>query len=187
MSDVLTVGEPLNVQWENSGTTHAQDWIGIVKSGEKWTAAANLGEGTSWVYTNGLPSGTKSLVVPTTPGSYQFVYYVNNSTTQELKRVSFTVRDVTPEMYTPKPLYAPGETVSITWKISGSTTAKDWISFVSPGQTWKSGTPWFFTEAGNSGTKSVAAPSTPGTYDIVYFRNNSFVETGRSGNIVVSQ
>ncbi len=86
--------------------------------------------------------------------------------------------------------YAPGATMRVTWSYTGSTNAKDWVGIVARGGTWGSApnngpaVSWFYTDAANSGTKTLVAPSAPGGYDLVYFPYNTMVERGRSGFMV---
>ncbi|MDO8521732.1 MAG: peptidoglycan-binding protein [bacterium] len=89
---VFTPGEAIHVTWSNPGTTYPKDWVTVVKNGEAWPSAGNNGVDKTWVYTDGLSSGTKTLIAPTTPGNYQLVYYVNDTADKELARTSFTVQ-----------------------------------------------------------------------------------------------
>ncbi len=96
--------------------------------------------------------------------------------------VTVTVTAAAAKVTYDKPFYAPGGTISATWSNFTPSSAYDWIGVVIAGSGWGSvpeyqyisgqGVSWFYTGGTASGTKTLVAPKTVGTYELVYFQNN---------------
>ena len=73
--------------------------------------------------------------------------------------------------------YAPGATMTVTWRNLSTPGQYDWIGLAQPGGQW-TGTNawangqnvgWMWTNGTASGTGTLVAPSTPGTYQLDYY------------------
>lgn len=70
--------DPLTVVWTAPGGSSATDWVGLYKVGasdyqELW-----------WQYTDGAISGSASTAAPSTPGAYEFRYFLNDQYTPKV-------------------------------------------------------------------------------------------------------
>jgi hypothetical protein len=65
-------GGQVTATWTAPAGTSTLDWIGLFPVG----AASHLW--TSYVYTNGTPAGSSVFTMPSTPGQYEFRYYLND-------------------------------------------------------------------------------------------------------------
>ena len=83
-------GETFSVSWNIQGTVYPLDWVGITTVGGAW-GSAGTGQGTSWFYTGGYKSASKTLVAPSALGDYEVVYYLDNSTDRVLARIRIRV------------------------------------------------------------------------------------------------
>lgn len=71
-------GETISASWSIT-PTKVKDWVGLVGAGQLWTSGANFGENVSWFWTGGASSGSKPLVAPTSPGSYDLLLYTSDT------------------------------------------------------------------------------------------------------------
>ncbi len=78
-------GGTLTVSW-SVASGRVQDWIGFFKVGAPNTSYV------WWKYTNGLTSGSIMLAAPTTAGSYEFRYLLNNGFTDSGRSGTVTVQ-----------------------------------------------------------------------------------------------
>lgn len=81
-----------------------------------------------------------------------------------------------------------GGSLTIQWSNTAAPTyAKDWIALIPAGTTgWPGSLPWFYTNGASSGSQTMQAPSTPGTYDLAYYQNNSVTVWKRGGQVQVT-
>lgn len=84
-------GEPVRVSWSNLGTTYTKDWIALVSAGGMCDSTTECSTSVRWFYTSGAASGSKTVTAPSTPGSYEFVYFVNDGRTELARTAAFTV------------------------------------------------------------------------------------------------
>jgi hypothetical protein len=79
-----------------------------------------------------------------------------------------------------------GSTVTVSWKSSGGTTARDWIGMYKTGAANTSYGEWHYTGGAVTGTMQYKAPATPGTYELRYLVNDSYTSVGTSSAITVN-
>ncbi|MFV0388657.1 MAG: RHS repeat-associated core domain-containing protein [Pyrinomonadaceae bacterium] len=80
---------------------------------------------------------------------------------------------------------APGAAITINWTNPGGNTGSDWVGLYQVGAADTSFLTWQWAAAGTSGTNTISAPSTSGTYEIRYFTNNTYDKKATSGTIQV--
>ncbi|MDP3645943.1 MAG: hypothetical protein Q8R25_02550 [bacterium] len=89
-----------------------------------------------------------------------------------------------------KTSYVPGEQIVASWNNPGTVTDTDWIGLVPNGGGWPANNDphWVYTRGAHSGSAPLQAPapSTLGTYQIVYFTNNVTTELVRSAPFQIS-
>ncbi len=185
-------GAPITITWSSGVTTYPRDWIAVVTKSGAWGSVANGGQGVTWTYTNGDKTGTKTLNAPSAPGTYEIIYNLNDTQREMIRSSSFTVVAPPTSLTTDAPGYAPGAPITITWSNGGTTYAHDWIGIVTQGGVWGSATnggqnvTWTYTNGANTGTKTLTAPSAPGTYEILYNVNDTQQNLMRSASFTVS-
>jgi subtilisin family serine protease len=78
-------GGAITVSWSVPAGTAANDWVGLFQSGTPNTAYL-------WYqFTNGAPTGTITLTLPTQTGQYEFRYLIENGYVSEAKSGAFMV------------------------------------------------------------------------------------------------
>lgn len=176
-------GEVLNIQWTNTRTTYAKDWIAMIPKGGNFIDATE----TPWFHTDGLSQGSKPLTAPTKPGTYEFRYYENNGFTLRAVSGEIIVRTRQIEINPSVPQAYGGETIQVSWINPDAVNAKDWIALIPKDGKFIDGekTPWFYTGGLASGTKSLVMPAAPGIYVFVHYKDNGYVEYGRGPEFLI--
>ncbi len=72
----VSAGGAITVAWTAPGGSSSLDWIGMYATG--------TGDGSylSWVYTGGTTSGSAGFTAPSTAGTYEFRYFLNDGFTK---------------------------------------------------------------------------------------------------------
>jgi hypothetical protein len=83
-------GGTVTINWKAPEGSDRRDWIGLFRVGEPNTSYDRA----RWFYTRGEASGSRPIVMPRTPGQYEFRYFVNNSFTLVARSVTITVGPV---------------------------------------------------------------------------------------------
>jgi Ca-activated chloride channel family protein len=173
------------VNWTAPSGRPPSDWVALYRAGDP------VGNYLWWQYTNGTTSGSASLVAPTTPGTYEFRYLLENGYTQAAVSPPVTVTgggggggsytlNATPSSI------PPGGSWSVTWTAPGGSAADDWIGLFRVGDPDYSFVWYTYTGGATTGTVSVPAPSTSGSYELRYFINNTYNRTATSNTVTVS-
>lgn len=170
------------------------DWVALYQAG------APNGSFLQWYYLNGqqtppasgLTSAQVGFVAPTPPGNYEVRLFADGSTTL-LAQSSFTVSNAAPQITRELPSVAPGTivTASVT---NGPGNATDWIALAPVGSAFSGFVDWRYLNgqqsppgAGvTSATVPFTAPSTPGTYELRLYSNNSSNLLATSSSFTVS-
>jgi 6-phosphogluconolactonase (cycloisomerase 2 family) len=179
-------------------TPSATDWVGLYQTG-----AANS-QYLAFFYTSSCTqtptsaraSATCSFTMPTTPGTYEFRLFSNNSF--NLLQTSNTVTVTTPPAaslaVTPSSV-ASGGTVAVAFANVASPSPTDWVAIYQAGE--PAGTPyldWFYDSsctqapgtATGSGSCQYTMPTTPGTYDFVLMANDGNTVLATSNVVTVT-
>jgi hypothetical protein len=197
----VNAGANVTVTWSAPSGSQSKDWVGLYKVGD-----SNHSFG-KWVYTGGLPSGTFTVAVPTTAGSYEFRYLLNDGFTDTARSSAITVIAVQAPVATPastpapppppstKPsltfngmsapvTVAPGGTITIN-VLNSTGNAKDWIGIYPVGVA--AGTTKSVVEHYVAAISYTIPSTTPtGTYEARLFANDSLTLLATSAPITVS-
>jgi subtilisin family serine protease len=169
----------------------AKDWLAFVAVG----TVDGPGQYPQWVYVGaGTTTRTWTVTVPSTPGQYEFRFFLNDSYTRAATSPTVTVPAPPPPPPGSIPTLAvspstalPGGSVTVTLT-NGLGGAKDWLGFVAVGTTDGPGKypQWTYVGAGvTSRTWTVTAPTTPGQYEFRYFPNDSYTRLASSPPVTV--
>jgi hypothetical protein len=198
----VNAGANVTVTWSAPSGSQSKDWVGLYKVGD-----SNHSFG-KWVYTGGLPSGTFTVAVPPTAGSYEFRYLLNDGFTDTARSSAITVTAVQAPVATPastpappppppstKPsltfngmsapvTVVPGGTITIN-VLNSTGNAKDWIGIYRVGVA--AGTTKSVVEHYVAATSYTIPITTPtGTYEARLFANDSLTLLATSAPITVS-
>jgi hypothetical protein len=180
----LQPGQAVSVSWTASAG-NAKDWIGWYRVGDP----NSVFDSNRWIYTGGAASGVFTTTTPTTPGTYEFRYLLNNGFSDSARSQAVTVA-------TPASSYSltssavsvqAGQNLSVNWT-SPSGSSQDWISLYKVGDpnTSYDGNRWRYTGGASSGTFATTAPTTPGSYEFRYLINNGYTSSAISQTVTVT-
>ena len=179
----VQAGGTITISWTAPSGSSSKDWISLNATG-----AANTSYGW-WQYTNGATSGSFTVPAPSTNGTYEFRYLTNDSFTSVKQSNTVTVNaggSPPPATYTlnatPSTVQAGG-TITISWTAPSGSSSKDWISLNATGAANTSYGWWQYTNGATSGSFTVPAPSTNGTYEFRYLLNDGFTSVKQSNTI----
>jgi subtilisin family serine protease len=169
----------------------AKDWLGFATV----SAPDGSGQYLQWVYVGaGITTRTWTVTVPTTPGQYQFRFFLNDSYTRTATSPTVTVPappppppGSTPALAVSATTVQPGGSVTVTLT-NGPGGAKDWLAFVAVGTVDGPGQypQWVYVGAGTTTrTWTVTVPSTPGQYEFRFFLNDSYTRAATSPTVTV--
>lgn len=81
----------VTINWTVPAGSATLDWIGLFRVGDPNTSYDRFRS----FYTGGAASGSRTISLPTTPGQYEFRYFLNNSFTLVARSVTVTVGTIT--------------------------------------------------------------------------------------------
>ena len=194
-------GTSVTVAWSSVASPKVKDWIGLFTVGSSDLSAVNwmfTSSCTQTAGTTGKASGSCSITLPMTLGTYEFRLFADNSYTRLATsgQVSVTAAAPTATVSATPATVAKGASASVAWSGVASPTKVDWLGVYMPGAgTTSTAINWIYTSsctqtAGStakaSGTCSLKMPSTAGTYEIRLYANNSYTVLAKSSAITVS-
>jgi hypothetical protein len=178
----------------SGGPGNPKDWVSLAP------ASAADGNYLDWMFLNGqktapatgVSGATLQFTAPMTPGTYNIRFFANNTFTKLATSATITVGSgaaVTVASTT----VAPGAVINFSVS-GGPANAKDWVSLARASAPDSDYLDWKFLNgqktapaAGVSGASlQFTAPTTPGTYNIRFFENNSLTKLATSATITVS-
>ena len=148
-------GAPVSIAWE--GPAGQGDYITVVAVG---TPDEEYGR---YAYTSRNPV---SLIMPDTPGEYELRYLTHRN--EKLASRPIVVEGFEVQMSAPRQV-AAGASVSIEW--SGVQNSGDFITIVAPGTAERKYDEYVYAK---SSPATMAAPETPGEYEIRYLSANEY-------------
>ena len=179
----LQPGQAVSVSWTAPGG-NAKDWISWYRVGDP----NSVWDSNRWIYTGGAASGVFTTTTPTTPGTYEFRYLLNNGFSDSARSQTVTVATpASPYSLTSSAVSVQaGQSISVNWT-SPSGSSKDWISLYKIGDpnTAYDRNRWRYTNGASAGTFATTAPTAPGNYEFRYLTNDGFTSTARSQTISV--
>ena len=172
-------GEVISVQFSGM-SGDSQDYVSTAQAG------APNGSYLKYVYTAGARDGTTSLQAPTDPGSYELRAFFREDETVLRASLPFTVAGAPAPTTAPvaatdqpatnaratlaldQPSYAPGAPITVTYSgMSGDRT--DYVATAAAGAPNTSYLAYVYTDGARQGTATLAAPTTPGAYELRAF------------------
>jgi hypothetical protein len=183
-----TAGAPVTLTLAN-GPGGATDWLALAISGSPNTSyVASLGFA-------GSPTGTWTVNMPQTPGTYEFRLFLNYGYTRAATSAAVTVTAPTPEP-APAPPPAATLTVSTTSATAGAPVtltlangpggATDWLALATSGSPNTSYVSFVGFAGSPTGTWTVNMPQTPGTYEFRLFLNYGYTRAATSATVTVT-
>jgi hypothetical protein len=142
-----------------------------------------------WIYTNGNTSGTWAITAPTTGGSYEFRYFLQDGYTLATRSATITVGGSSGGTYTLTPsvtTVAPGGSVQVSWTAPSGRPATDWVGLYTVSAPNSPSIQWTYTNGTSSGTWTISAPTTTGSYEFRYFLQDGYLSAARSATFTVS-
>jgi hypothetical protein len=77
--------------------------------------------------------------------------------------------------------------IAVSWTApAGQTSSSDWIGLYVPGAANTTYVDWQYTTGQTTGSRTFVAPSTAGTYQFRYLRNNGYASVATSNNVTVN-
>jgi WD40 repeat protein len=155
---------------------NADDWIALAPAGSPNTTYVN------YIFTGGQTSGTATFPAPAI-GSYVARAFPHNTFTLLAESPTFTVSGAVASL--DKSSYAAGSTITVTYAgLPGF--AEDWIALAPAGSSNTTYLAYVFTGGQTSGTATLTAPATAGSYVVRAFPNNTFVPLWESAPFAVN-
>ena len=174
-----STGATFSVAWTALGGSSSTDWIGLYKVG---------GNGLfhSYVYTGGAVSGTAPFSVPGDLGTYEFRYFLNNTNNQVAASNQVNVVSAATSVSVSPNSLVTGELThaTVSWNASNDRPSTDWVALIKIGDPDTSYFSWAYTGGAPNGSVQLAMPTTPATYRVKYFLNNTLT-VGATGNSVL--
>jgi hypothetical protein len=174
-----------------NGPANLKDWVGLYAVGSPAELDWKFLNGSRTAPTTGLTNATLSFTLPTAPGNYVLRFYLNDTYTVLGTSATMTVTAPSLTFTLSTTTSTPGGTVSATIA-NGPGNAKDWVALYAVGGTME--LDWKFLNgsrtAPTAGTVNVSVPftmpTTPGTYVIRFYSNNTYALLAQSAQITVS-
>jgi hypothetical protein len=185
-SYLAIVGTSLNVTYYIPSGAGTQAWIGL------YAVGAQHGSSFPSIYWNYVTGTAGTLVVPaasapTSPGLYEFRYFINSGYTVSAYSSPITVVSAT-TIQSPN-TYPVGLGFTFSWAATGTRYANDWVglyaSTATPGT--DSSLWWAYTNGVAVGSYDIPANTitTTGNYVIKYFSNNQYTTVASGPTIAV--
>ncbi len=179
-------GAPLTVTL-NNGFGGAGDWIAFAATG-----SANTTYLTFTYVGTGVTTRTWTVTTPSTPGTYEFRLFPNNTYNRIATSATITVDPAVPPPTTPASIAVSATTVapgaSVTATLSNAPGGSyDWLALAATTAANSSYVTFTYVGAGvTSRTWTVNMPSTAGTYEFRLFLNNGYTRAATSPTVTVS-
>jgi hypothetical protein len=178
-----------------NGPGNAGDWLGLLG------ASAADGAYVAWKYLNGtqfrpasgVTGAAVAFTMPATPGAYNVRFFLNDSWAKLATSATITVTAPAPPTVTlSATTVVPGGTVTATIA-NGPANAGDWLGLVTANAADPTYVDWKYLNGtrtkpgtGLSGASvTFALPAAPGTYNVRFFLNDSWVKLATSATITV--
>ena len=167
----------------NGGLGGSTDWLALAA-----TTAPNSTY-LQWTYVGaGVTTRTWTVNMPSTAGTYEFRYFLNNGFTLAAKSPTVTVTgggSTGATLTVNVTSVSPGGSVTATLT-GGLGGAYDWLALAATTAPNTSYLQWTWVGAGvTTRTWTVNMPTTPGTYEFRYFPNNGYTLAAKSPPVTV--
>jgi hypothetical protein len=167
-------GEKIIVTFNTPDKLDPKAWIGIIPSDiPHGSEDRNDQFDVAYKYLAGKSSGTLEFIAPTKVGAYDFRLNDTDNHGNELASVSFTVSTATASVSLNKSVYDRGERIWVTFKTSVPFETNAWLGVIpseiphgSEEVNDQHDVSYVYVKGESEGVKELAAPTTPGSYDI---------------------
>jgi glutaminyl-peptide cyclotransferase len=186
----ISPGASLSIAWTAPSGSSPYDWVALYRAGDPNTSYL------WWSYTSGSTSGSAAITAPTTTGTYEFRYLLNGAYTDALRSSPVTVTSggggggggggSTYSLAPSATTVNAGASFSIAWTAPTGSSTHDWVAFYRVGDPNTSYLWWTYTGGSASGSASITAPTTAGTYEFRYLLNNGYTDAARSTSVAVT-
>ena len=193
-ASTVPAGAPLIFTVVNDGTPSPTDWLGLYQTGVPDAAYM------AWQYMNGLKtpapstgvgSATLRFSAPPTPGTYEVRFFSNNGFAR--LATSSTVTVPPPTVTATAPTVVAGSPIGFV-VTGGPANPVDWVGLyrttTSDGAyiTWQylNGTMIAPATGTSAATLQFVAPMTPGTYELRFFSNDTFIRLATSSAVTIT-
>ena len=168
-----------------------------------WLALAGVGDPDrtylTWIYVSaGATTASWTVIMPATPGDYEFRLFENGGFTRIGTSPTVTVGSAPPEPEPPPdPTPTPavldvsttavngGDAVTVTLS-DGPGNSNDWLALAGVGDPDTTYLTWIYVSAGaTTASWTVTMPATPGDYEFRLFENGGFTRIGTSPTVTV--
>ncbi len=184
--DFVVVGGPAN----------PADWVGLFATSAADTGyiAWQLLNGSTTAPTTGLSGATLRFRAPLIPGTYEARFFRNNTYARLATSGMVTVTGVVPSVTLTSTTVSPGSPIGFV-VAGGPANPLDWVALYRTTTGDDAYIAWQFLNGaktapptGTSGaTLQFVAPITPGTYEVRFFSNNTYVRLATSGAVTVTR
>jgi len=163
-------------------------WVGLIPSDiPHGSEERNDQHDIAYHYLDGKQSGTFEFVAPSKTGNYDFRLNDSDNNGNELSSVTFTVVDASASLSLDKTVYAPGERMWVSFNTSVAFASNAWIGIIpsniphgSEDVNDEHDVSYVYVKGEKEGIKEMAAPTTPGVYDV------RFNDTDNNGKEIAS-
>lgn len=179
-------GTPLTVTLSR-GYGGANDWLAFAS-----TTSANTSFITFVYVGAGVTDRTWTINTPSTPGTYEFRLFSNNTYTRLATSPTVTVGANNPPPTAPPTIAVSATTVAPGASLTATLTnapggTYDWLALASTSAANSSFVQFIYVGAGaTTKTWTVTAPSAPGSYEFRLFANNGYTRLATSPAVLVS-
>ena len=179
-------GTPLTVTL-SKGYGGANDWLAFAS-----TTSANTSFVTFVYVGAGVTDRTWTITTPSTPGTYEFRLFSNNTYTRLATSPTVTVGANNPPPTTPPTIAVSATTVAPGASLTATLTnapggTYDWLALASTSAANSSFVQFIYVGAGvTTKTWTVTAPSAPGSYEFRLFANNGYTRLATSPAVLVA-
>ncbi len=181
-------GEKIIVSFDTPVQLAKNAWVGLIPSDiPHGSEDRNDAHDLAYKYLDGKQTGTFEFVAPSKTGSYDFRLNDSDNNGNELSSVTFTVVDASASVSLNKGVFAPGERMWVTFKSSVAFASNAWIGIIPANIPHGSedvnddhDISYIYVKGEKEGIKEMAAPTTPGVYDV------RFNDSDNSGKEIAS-
>jgi hypothetical protein len=175
----------------NDGLGNEYDWLALAAVGDPDTTYVE------YVYVGaGVTSTTWTVIMPATPGDYEFRLFLNNGYSRIATSATVTVEPGPPEPPPPPPPPATsldvsatavngGDSVTVTLS-NGPGNTLDWLALAAVSDPDTTYVEYTYVGGVTNTTWTVTMPATPGNYEFRLYANNGYGRLATSDTVVVN-
>lgn len=176
--EAVDPGEQITVRWFAPPRRPIYDWVAFYPTGSNRYQ--------EFKYLKGESYGVYGVIAPTTPGTYEFRYFLNDTPTQVAVSNTITVRPAAAPTITAVPsTLRAGEAVTAKWTAPRGRPTDDWVALVRDGDPPSTYKAWSFTGGTPTGERAFKI-TTPGNYRLYYLLHNTLTIGATSQLITVN-